>query len=133
MHRKGATRALPAEHPLLPEPYRALGQPVIIPGDMGRYSFVLKGAPGSAETFASACHGAGRLLSRSEAKRRYGGQDITKQLAAQGVIVMGASRATVVEEVPQAYKDVADVVGVVHASGLAERVVKIRPVGCVKG
>ncbi|MGE0708046.1 MAG: RtcB family protein [Planctomycetota bacterium] len=133
VHRKGATRALPAGHALLPETYRAIGQPVIIPGDMGRYSFVLRGAPKSERSFGSACHGAGRLLSRAEAKRRFGGKDITAELANRGVIVMGASRATVVEEVPEAYKDVADVVGVVHEAGLAERVVKIKPLGCVKG
>jgi len=133
VHRKGATRALPKGHPLLPEAYREIGQPVIIPGDMGRYSFVLKGAPGSSRTFGSACHGAGRLLSRSEAKRRYGREDVAKVLEEQGVIVMGASRATIVEEIPQAYKDVADVVDVVHRGGLAEKVARIRPLGCVKG
>jgi tRNA-splicing ligase RtcB len=133
VHRKGATRALPAGHALLPESYRPLGQPVIIPGDMGRYSYVLKGALGSDETFGSACHGAGRLLSRSEAKRRYGSENVTKQLADQGVIVRGASKATVVEEVPNAYKDVAEVVHVVHDAGIAAKVARIRPLGCVKG
>jgi len=133
VHRKGATRALPRGHPLLPPSYREIGQPVIIPGDMGRYSYVLKGAAGSRRSFGSACHGAGRLLSRSEAKRRYGRQDITAQLAAKGIIVIGASKATVVEEVPEAYKDVAEVVHVVHDGGLAEQVARIRPVGCVKG
>jgi tRNA-splicing ligase RtcB (3'-phosphate/5'-hydroxy nucleic acid ligase) len=133
VHRKGATRALPKDHRLLPDSYRAVGQPVIIPGDMGRYSYVLKGAPRSSETFGSACHGAGRLLSRSEAKRRYGRDDVADALKKQGVIVIGASRSTIVEEIPQAYKDVKDVVGVVHAAGLAEKVVRIRPLGCVKG
>jgi tRNA-splicing ligase RtcB len=134
VHRKGATRALPAGHALLPPAYASVGQPVIIPGDMGRYSFVLKGAPGSERSFGSACHGAGRLLSRSEAKRRYGGTNVKQDLLTKhGVVVIGASKATVVEEVPEAYKDVADVVGVVHAGGLAEKVVKIRPLGCVKG
>ena len=133
VHRKGATRALPAGHPQVPAAYREVGQPVIIPGDMGRYSFVLRGAARSRETFGSACHGAGRLLSRSEAKRRYGHTDVAARLAEQGVVVIGSSRATVVEEVPQAYKDAADVVGVVHDGGLAERVVRVRPIGCVKG
>jgi tRNA-splicing ligase RtcB (3'-phosphate/5'-hydroxy nucleic acid ligase) len=133
VHRKGATRALPPGHPLVPDAYRSLGQPVIIPGDMGRYSFVLKGAARSSQTFGSACHGAGRLLSRSEAKRRYGRQDVLGDLRQQGVIVIGASTRTVVEEIPQAYKDVADVVSVVHEGGLAERVARIRPLGCVKG
>ena len=117
----------------MPAAYRTIGQPVIIPGDMGRYSFVLKGAPLSSRTFGSACHGAGRLLSRSEAKRRYGRDDVAKVLEDQGVIVMGASQATIVEEVPQAYKDVAEVVDVVHQAGLAEKVARIRPLGCVKG
>lgn len=134
VHRKGATRALPPGHALLPEAYRALGQPVIIPGDMGRYSFVLKGGPRSEDTFGSACHGAGRLLSRSEAKRRHGHENAVRRLEETfGVVVMGASRATVVEEVPEAYKDVAQVVDVVHDSGLAEKVARVRPIGVVKG
>ena len=94
---------------------------------------VLKGAELSKRTFGSACHGAGRLLSRSEARRRYGNRNIAKDLQEQGVFVLGASRATIVEEVPQAYKDVAEVVGVVHEAGLAERVAQIKPIGCVKG
>lgn len=134
VHRKGATRALPPGHALVPEAYRALGQPVIIPGDMGRYSFVLKGGARSEDTFGSACHGAGRLLSRAEAKRRHGGSDVVRRLEEDlGIIVIGASRATVAEEVPQAYKDVAQVVDVVHRGGLAEKVVRIRPIGVVKG
>jgi tRNA-splicing ligase RtcB len=133
VHRKGATRALPPGHPLVPEAYRAVGQPVVIPGDMGRYSFVLRGAAGSRASFGSACHGAGRLLSRSEAQRRYAHEDTTKVLADQGVIVIGASRATVVEEVPQAYKDVAQVVDVVARGGLADIVARIRPIAVVKG
>lgn len=134
LHRKGATRALPPGHPLVPAAYRAAGQPVIIPGDMGRYSFVLKGGARAEETFGSACHGAGRLLSRSEAKRRHGGGDVARRLEETlGVVVMGASRATVVEEVPEAYKDVAQVVDVVHLGGLAEKVARIRPIGVVKG
>ncbi|MBZ0121211.1 MAG: RtcB family protein [Sandaracinaceae bacterium] len=133
VHRKGATRALPAHHPLLPAAYRETGQPVIIPGDMGRYSFVLAGAPRSSETFGSACHGAGRLLSRGEAKRKFGGSDVLRKLKDQGVFVLGASAATVVEEMPLAYKDVAEVVDVVQAGGIADKVVRIRPLGCVKG
>ena len=133
VHRKGATRALPAGHPLVPEAYEDVGQPVVIPGDMGRYSFVLRGEARSAETFGSACHGAGRLLSRAEAKRRFGRSDVAKELEGQGVIVRGASKATVVEEVPQAYKDVAEVVDVVDQGGIAAKVARIRPLGCVKG
>jgi tRNA-splicing ligase RtcB (3'-phosphate/5'-hydroxy nucleic acid ligase) len=133
VHRKGATRALPQGHALLPDSYRPIGQPVVIPGDMGRYSFVLKGAPGSSATFGSACHGAGRLLSRGEAKRLHAPADVQRDLAKRGVVVIGASRATVVEEVPEAYKDVAQVVDVVHQGGLAEKVARIRPIGVVKG
>ncbi len=134
LHRKGATRALPPGHPLVPEAYRTVGQPVIIPGDMGRYSFVLKGGARAEDTFGSACHGAGRLLSRSEAKRRHGAENVVRRLEETlGIIVMGASRATVVEEVPEAYKDVAQVVDVVHHGGLAEKVVRVRPIGVVKG
>lgn len=132
VHRKGATRALGPGHALLPEDYRPHGQPVIIPGDMGRYSFVLKGAAGSATSFGSACHGAGRKLSRSEAKRRFRGRQ-AEVLEKHGVYVRGASKATVVEEMPEAYKDVADVVGVVAAGGIAEPVVRLRPLGVVKG
>ncbi|MCA9608086.1 MAG: RtcB family protein [Myxococcales bacterium] len=132
VHRKGATRSLPKDHPLLPDAYRATGQPVIIPGDMGRYSFVLAGGAGSSETFGSACHGAGRMLSRSEAKRRAHG-DVAKELRDMGVFVLGASKATVVEEMPFAYKDVAEVVEVVDLGGLASKVARIRPLGCVKG
>lgn len=133
VHRKGATRALPKGHPLLPAAYRDVGQPVIIPGDMGRYSFVLAGAERSKETFGSACHGAGRVLSRHEAKRRFGRSDLEKDLREKGIYVRGASRATVVEEAPLAYKDVAEVVDVVQAGGLADKVVRIRPLGVVKG
>ena len=134
VHRKGATRALPPGHPLVPAAYREVGQPVIIPGDMGRYSFVLLGGERSADSFGSACHGAGRVLSRHEAKRRFGGGDVAGTLERErGVIVRGASRATVVEEVPEAYKDVAQVVDVVDSAGLARKVVRVRPLGVVKG
>ncbi|MCA9611134.1 MAG: RtcB family protein, partial [Myxococcales bacterium] len=133
VHRKGATRALPKGHALVPQTYRDVGQPVIIPGDMGRYSFVLKGDARSSETFGSACHGAGRLLSRGEAKRRFERSDVTKVLEDRGVVVRGASKETIVEEMPQAYKDVADVVDVVARGGIASKVVRIRPIGCVKG
>lgn len=133
VHRKGATRALPAGHPLLPDAYMKSGQPVIIPGDMGRYSFVLSGAEGSKASFGSACHGAGRLLSRSEAKRRGSGSGVEDLLRDHGVFVLGASRATVVEEMPFAYKDVAEVVEVVERGRLADKVARIRPLGCVKG
>jgi len=134
VHRKGATRAFPAGHPEVPEAYRAVGQPVLVPGDMGRYSFVLAGRPGAmAETFGSCCHGAGRMLSRSGAKRQAAGRNIVAELAAHGVVVQGASRETVVEEMPEAYKDVADVVHVVAGAGLACKVARLKPMGVVKG
>lgn len=134
VHRKGATRAYPKGHPELPEAYRNLGQPVMIPGDMGRYSFVLIGQPGSMEqTFGSSCHGAGRMMSRHKAKKLCKGRNIEKELAAKGIYVRGASRATVVEEVPEAYKDVQDVVDVVVGVGLSKKVAKLIPLGVIKG
>ena len=133
VHRKGATRALGPGHPGVPKVYRALGQPVIIPGDMARYSFVLRGAEQSSNTFGSACHGAGRLLSRGEAKRRFARTDVQAELESAGVLVRGASRATVAEEMPDAYKDVVEVVDVVDQGGLATKVARLKPLVCVKG
>ena len=134
VHRKGATRAFPPNHPETPEPYQAVGQPVIIPGDMGRHSYVLVGAPSAMEeSFGSCCHGAGRVMSRSEAVRRAAGRSIERELAAQGVIVMGRGRTGIAEEQPAAYKDVNDVVDVVHHAGLAKRVARLRPLGVIKG
>lgn len=134
VHRKGATRALAAGHPDLPAPYRAVGQPVLVPGDMGRPSFVLVGMPGAArDTFASACHGAGRMLSRSAAIRSARGRDIGDELARRGVRVRAAGRETLAEEMPDAYKDAAEVVDVMHRAGVAARVARIRPLAVVKG
>ncbi|MBI4223541.1 MAG: RtcB family protein, partial [Deltaproteobacteria bacterium] len=134
VHRKGATRAYPKGHPELPEAYRDLGQPVMIPGDMGRYSFVLIGQPGSMkETFGSSCHGAGRMMSRHAAARACRGRNIEKELADRGIVVRGASRATVVEEVPEAYKDVMNVVDVVAGAGLSRKVAMLCPLGVIKG
>jgi tRNA-splicing ligase RtcB len=134
VHRKGATRALPAGHAELPDAYRAVGQPVLVPGDMGRSSYVLVGKPGALEqSFGSCCHGAGRLLSRAAAKKRAAGRNIVAELAAKGVLVQGATWQTVVEEMPEAYKDVVDVVRVVHGAGLATRVARLKPIGVVKG
>jgi len=111
VHRKGATRAFPAGHPEIPSDYRAIGQPVLIPGDMGRYSYVLVGAANAMnETFGSTCHGAGRTMSRRKAKQHARGRDITGELRTQGIIVKGQSRRTVDEEISEAYKDVTDVV-----------------------
>jgi tRNA-splicing ligase RtcB len=134
VHRKGATRAFPAGHPDVPEAYRDVGQPVLVPGDMGRYSYVLVGNPASPGfTFASCCHGAGRRLSRKAATKATRDRNIFKELQAQGITVSAASRATVDEEFPEAYKDVAEVVDVVHGAGLAIKVARLRPVGVIKG
>jgi tRNA-splicing ligase RtcB (3'-phosphate/5'-hydroxy nucleic acid ligase) len=134
VHRKGATRAYPAGHPQTPAKYRHVGQPVLIPGDMGRYSYVLVGTEHAyRDTFGSTCHGAGRRWSRSEAKRQAKGQAVIKDLEARGVVVMAAGAGTVAEEMPEAYKDVADVVRVVHEAGIARRVAQLRPLGVIKG
>ncbi len=134
VHRKGATRAYPAKHPEVPAVYREIGQPVLIPGDMGRYSFVLVGTQKAMEeTFGSTCHGAGRLMSRHAAKKLCRGRDIEAELAEKGIIVRGASRETVVEEVPEAYKDVADVVDAVAGAGISKKVAKLKPLGVIKG
>jgi len=134
VHRKGATRAYPPGHAATPSAYREVGQPVLIPGDMGRYSYVLAGTDVAfRDTFGSTCHGAGRRWSRSEAKRQAKGQSVIKDLESRGVVVMAAGLATVAEEMPAAYKDVADVVRVVHDAGLAHRVAQLRPLGVIKG
>ena len=134
VHRKGATRSFPPGHPELPEAYRPIGQPVIIPGDMGRNSYVLIGTQAAMdETFGSCCHGAGRVMSRSEAVRQAAGRSIEQELERQGIIVMGRGRKGVAEEQPAAYKDVNDVVSVVHHAGLARRVARMRPLGVIKG
>jgi tRNA-splicing ligase RtcB len=134
VHRKGATRAYPAGHPQVPRTYREVGQPVMIPGDMGRYSYVLAGGDRAyAETFGSTCHGAGRRLSRNEAKKVAKGRSLLRELEDQGVLVKAAGMGTVAEEMPEAYKDVADVVNVVHKAGLSLKVAQLRPMGVVKG
>ena len=134
VHRKGATRAYPPGHAGTPAAYRDAGQPVLIPGDMGRYSYVMAGAPAAmTETFGSACHGAGRLMSRAEAKRSVKGRTLIKEMADRGVHVMAAGMATVAEEMPEAYNDVADVVNVVHGAGIAVKVAQLRPIGVIKG
>jgi tRNA-splicing ligase RtcB (3'-phosphate/5'-hydroxy nucleic acid ligase) len=134
IHRKGATRAFPPHHPEVPEAYRETGQPVLIPGDMGRYSFVLVGTEKAlTETYGSTCHGAGRKMSRHQAKKVAKGRSIVKELAEQGIIVRGAGRATIDEEISEAYKDVAGVVDVVHGAGIAKKVAKLKPLGVIKG
>lgn len=134
VHRKGATRALPADHPLVPGRYRNVGQPVLIPGDMGRYSYVLVGTEKAMdETFGSTCHGAGRQMSRRQARKTAGNRNIAAELANQGVIVRGESTRTVREEISEAYKDVADVVAAVEGAGLSKKVAQLRPLGVIKG
>jgi tRNA-splicing ligase RtcB len=134
VHRKGATRAFPPNHRDVPEDYRSIGQPVLIPGDMGRCSYVLVGTDRAMdETFGSTCHGAGRVMSRHQAIKAAKGRAITRELEDKGIIVRGASRGTIVEEMPDAYKDVNDVINVVHQAGISRKVVKLIPMGVVKG
>ncbi len=134
VHRKGATRAFPPGHAELPPAYRAVGQPVLIPGDMGRCSFVLVGAAGSMEqTFGSTCHGAGRVMSRHAAVKAARGRSIERELEEQGIIVRATGRDAVKEEMPEAYKDVTAVVKVVHEAGLSKMVAKLKPMGVIKG
>jgi tRNA-splicing ligase RtcB len=134
VHRKGATRAFPPDHPEVPDMYRKIGQPVIIPGDMGRASWVMAGQPGSMrETFGTACHGAGRVMSRTAAVKHAQGRRIDQELAARGVIARARSWKGLAEEQPDAYKDVDLVVEVVHNAGLAKKVARMRPIGVIKG
>jgi len=134
VHRKGATRAFPPGHPELAEAYRAVGQPVLIPGDMGRYSYVLVGAPGAMrETFGSTCHGAGRVLSRTAAVRAARGRSIADELLARGIVARAGGRDSLAEEMSEAYKDVRNVVDVVERAGLSRVVARLRPLGVVKG
>jgi len=133
VHRKGATRAFPPEHPELPDKYKKIGQPVIIPGDMGRNSYLLVGTKKAEETFFSTCHGAGRRLSRSAAIRACRGRSISRELENKGIIVKSSGRETLAEEAPEAYKDVNEVVGVVEGAGISKRVCRMRPLGVVKG
>ena len=134
VHRKGATRALPAGHEDLPAAYLPVGQPVLVPGDMGRSSFILVGREQALrETFGSTCHGAGRLLSRKAAVKKGRGRDIRKELAEAGVVVMESGRNTLREEMPEAYKDVNEVVDVIQKAGLADRVARLKPLGVIKG
>ncbi len=134
VHRKGATRAFGPGNPALPEKYRNVGQPVIIPGDMGRNSYLLVGTEmAEKETFGTTCHGAGRLKSRHEAKRSIEYHKLLNELEAKGIVVMASGHGTVVEEAPSAYKDVNDVVDVVHGAGIAKRVARLKPMGVIKG
>ncbi len=134
VHRKGATRAFPAGHEAVPAAYRGVGQPVLVPGDMGRYSYVLAGRPGAmAHAFGSSCHGAGRRMSRTQAVRETRGRDLVAELREAGITVRAEGRDTLREETPEAYKDVADVVRVVAGADLATPVARLRPFLVVKG
>ncbi len=134
IHRKGATRAFPPNHRDIPSDYQSIGQPVLIPGDMGRCSYVLVGTERAMEeTFGSTCHGAGRLMSRHQAIKVAKGRAVARELEDKGIIVKGASRGTIVEEISEAYKDVNDVVNVVHHAGISRKVAKLVPMGVIKG
>lgn len=134
VHRKGATRAYPAGSLLIPEKYRSVGQPVLIPGDMGRYSYITVGKERSMdETFGSSCHGAGRVQSRHQAMKSAKGKDLIKELTDSGIIIQARGYKTIAEEMPHAYKDVSDVVDVMHNAGISTKVAKLKPVGVIKG
>jgi len=133
VHRKGATRAFPPGHPEIPEKYKEMGQPVIIPGSMGTASYILVGTKEGEEAFFSTCHGAGRTMSRHEAMRRVSGQEVVKSLESKGIIVKCWSSKGIAEEAPQAYKNIEDVVEVIHNAGLSKKVAKLIPLAVIKG
>jgi len=134
VHRKGATRAFPPQHPELPLKYKEIGQPVLIPGDMGRFSFCSVGTKKAMdETFGSTCHGAGRIMSRGEARREVKNRDIVEELRIEGILIKARSRATLAEEISAAYKDVSEVVDVMDKSGISKKVARMRPLGVIKG
>ncbi len=134
VHRKGATRAFAPGHAELPADYKDTGQPVIIPGDMGRASFLLVGTEkGMEKSFGSTCHGAGRVMSRRQAIKKAKGRAIWREMEDKGIIVRAAGRGALAEEMSEAYKDVSDVVNVVHNAGLSRKVARLRPLGVIKG
>jgi len=134
VHRKGATRAFPASRPEVPDVYRSCGQPVLIPGSMGTASYVLVGAEGALrETFGTTCHGAGRVMSRTAARKSGYAQNAKQRLEDQGIIVRAETRDGITEEIPEAYKDVDAVINVVHGAGLSKRVARLKPMGVIKG
>ena len=134
VHRKGATRSLPPGHPDVPEIYRTVGQPVLIPGDMGTHSYVMAGSQRALdETFGSTCHGAGRVLSRKQAIKLARGRAINRELEDKGIYVQSRGKTTLMEEMSEAYKDISLVVEAVHMAGLAKKVAKLRPLGVIKG
>ena len=134
VHRKGATRAFPPGHDEIPAKYREIGQPVFIPGDMGRASFVAVGtAVAMEQSFGSTCHGAGRALSRSAARRQLRGVNMVERLRSMGVSVRARNARLLSEEAPEAYKNVADVTAITHGAGISRNVARLRPIGVVKG
>lgn len=133
MHRKGSTRAFPPGHAEIPERYRLVGQPVLIPGSMGTSSYILVGTEKSKEAWYSTCHGAGRTMSRHEAMRRVSGQEVVNELESKGIIVKCWSLGGIAEEAPMAYKDVEQVVNVVHQAGLSKKVARLVPLAVIKG
>ncbi len=134
VHRKGATRAFPAGRPEVPDAYKSCGQPVLIPGSMGTASYVLVGAEGAMqETFGTTCHGAGRVMSRTAAKKSAFAQNAKQRLEEQGIIVRSETRDGIAEEIPEAYKDVDAVIDVVHGAWLSKRVARLKPIGVIKG
>jgi tRNA-splicing ligase RtcB len=133
VHRKGATRAFGPGKPEIPLKYRAIGQPVLIPGDMGTESYLLRGTKEAEETFCSTCHGAGRMMSRHQALKRWRGEQVVQDLKNQGIYVHPASWKVAAEEAPNAYKDIKQVVDVTHGAGISRKVVRVLPLGVVKG
>jgi tRNA-splicing ligase RtcB len=134
VHRKGATRAFPAGHKDIPKRYIEIGQPVLVPGDMGRRSFIAVGTQKAmSETFGSTCHGAGRVLSRGAAKRGIRGGDVIRELESRGIIVKAGSIPSLAEEASQAYKDITEVIDVVHQAGISRKVAMAIPMGVIKG
>jgi tRNA-splicing ligase RtcB len=134
VHRKGATRSFPPGHSAICEEYRPVGQPILIPGDMGTESYIMVGTQvAMQETFGSTCHGAGRVLSRKAAKKKSKGRAIHRELEDKGILVRWTGRSTLAEEMPEAYKDVSEVVNVVHGAGISKKVARLRPIAVVKG
>jgi tRNA-splicing ligase RtcB len=134
VHRKGATRAFAPEHESLCAEYRKTGQPVLVPGDMGTASYVMVGTQKAMdETFGSTCHGAGRVLSRKAAKKQSRGRSINRELEDQGILVRWTGRSTLAEEMPDAYKDISEVIEVVHGAGISSKVARLRPMAVIKG
>ena len=134
VHRKGSTRAFPPNHPLIPVDYQLTGQPVLIGGTMGTCSYVLTGTEqGMTETFGSTCHGAGRALSRAKSRRNLDYTEVLNKMEAKGISMRVASPKLVMEEAPESYKNVTDVVDTCHAAGISKKAIKLRPIGVIKG